>query len=170
MNRSALTFMPKFFDRYILLIDQNTPILEALAQTENDFEEIKDWMLANADYKYGPEKWTVKQVLQHVIDNERIQSYRALAISRGETASLPGYNEDVYANNATTNHRTMEGLLDEFKTLRQSTIHLFNSFNSEMMHKKGVAFEIEITALAVGFQIVGHGVHHLNILKERYFK
>ena len=108
--------------------------------------------------------------MQHIIDNERIQAYRELAFSRGETSSLPSYDEQKYAAHAHAEIRSMESLLDEFQIVRQASIALFGNFTEEQFHKNGVCSEIKVTPLALGFQIVGHGIHHMNVLRERYFR
>ena len=104
-----------------------------------------------------------------MIDNERIQSYRSLAFSRGDTNVLPGYDEKLYGNNTFANNRTIEDLMGEFHVVRSASIALFQHLSEEQLHKKGICFEVEVTPLALGFQIIGHAIHHLNILEERYF-
>jgi hypothetical protein len=170
MKRSDLKFMPKFFDRYILLIDKNAELIEKLENTKNDFEYVKDKLLKFENYRYQANKWTPKDILQHIIDNERIQSYRSLAFARGDHSILPGYEENLYAQNTNANDRTIPDLLEEFKICRDASAMLFKNFKDEQLLKTGICFEIEVTPLALGFQIIGHAVHHLNILNERYFR
>ncbi len=160
--------MPEFFDRYIKLVDESISLLRGLAETQEAFSDLEDELVEVQDYRYQPEKWTPRDMLQHVIDNERIQSYRALAIARGEKVTLPGYNENSYAANTTANNRNLDELLDEFNVVRHSTILLFDSFSEKQMLIEGICFEIKVTPLALGFQIIGHQLHHLNVLKERY--
>lgn len=120
------------------------------------------------DYAYGPDKWTIKQMLQHVIDTERIFAYRALSIARKEKSSLLGFDENVYAQNAPATHRNYKEMLIEWKAVRHATNLLFASFTPEAMMEKGTANENPITVNAIGFIIFGHALHHLHILKERY--
>ncbi len=167
MRIKDLKFLPEFFDRYIVQVNEAMDLMDGLRQSKNSFELIEGALLDKQDYRYAPEKWTPKQVIQHVIDNERIQSYRALAISRGDQSIQPGYDEQLYAKNG--NDRPLELLLAEFKTVRESTIFLFESMSEHQMHLEGVCFNVKITPLALGFQIIGHEMHHLRILKERYF-
>ena len=161
--------MPKFFDRYINQVPDDTTLLDGLQDTKDDFEEVRELLEANQDYRYAEEKWTPKQILQHVIDNERIQSYRALVFARKDQNILPGYDEQLYAREDNSNLRAISDLLYEFKLVRESSILLFEYFSPEMFHRKGVCFNLEVTPLALGFQIIGHGMHHLKVLKERYF-
>jgi hypothetical protein len=118
---------------------------------------------------YAPGKWTVKQILQHIIDNERIQSYRALRFSRKDETMLPGYDENLLARNADTAHRTIEDLTNELIVVRQSSIQLYKSFSKEMYLNKGICFNKEISVLGLGFVIVGHELHHFNVIRERYY-
>ena len=160
--------MPEFFDRYINLADSEKPLLEQLENSANIFELIKDDLIEFQDYQYKPQKWTPKDLIQHCIDTERIQAYRALAFARGDENTMPGFNENGYAENANSNNRTVEDLLQEFVEVRKATISLFKSFSDEVLLKEGMSF-MKISVLALGFVIVGHPIHHINVLKERYF-
>lgn len=120
------------------------------------------------NYKYAPEKWSIKQMFQHVIDTERIFAYRALAVSRKEPFPIAGFDENEYARNATAENRNWKDMLDEWKFVRQSTNLLFNSFTDEQMQNMGTASNSPISVNALGFIIFGHALHHINILKERY--
>ena len=120
------------------------------------------------NYAYGEGKWTIKQMLQHVIDTERIFAYRALAIARKEPASLLGFDENEYANNGTAVHRNWKDMLIEWRVVRQSTNLLFASFTDEQLKQIGTANGKPISVNAIGFILFGHALHHLHILKERY--
>ena len=120
------------------------------------------------NFAYAPDKWTIKQMLQHVIDTERIFAYRALAIARKEPASLMGFDENEYAKNATAAHRNWKEMIAEWKTVRQSTNMLFASFTEEDLKQNGTASDSPISVNAIGFIIFGHALHHLHVLKERY--
>ncbi|MDD7885551.1 DinB family protein [Flavivirga sp. 57AJ16] len=169
MKKSDLKFIPNFFDKYIALVDDETHLIDGLKQSETILETISEKLVQYQEYRYQPNKWTPKELLQHIIDTERILAYRALCISRLETQALLGFDENVYAENSYANNRSIEGLLKEFRLVRQSTIPLFESFNEDMLHRAGISSEIKITALAFGFTIIGHAQHHLNILNDRYF-
>lgn len=160
--------MPQFFDRYINLAD-NTLILDALTQAAS-FETLipAKTLEALGDLRYAPGKWTVKDIVQHVIDNERIMSYRAMRFSRNDQTALPGYDEELFGQFANGSHRTITDLYDEYAAVRQSSIALFNSFDEEMLLRTGIAFQQTISVLALGFVLVGHVTHHVNIIRERY--
>ncbi len=168
MTKSDLKFIPNFYDRYIKLVDNNIDLIDGLKSSETIFEDLIKKLILHQEYRYELNKWTPKELLQHIIDTERIFAYRALSISRLEPMTLLGFDENLYAKNAHVNHRSIENLLTEFRTVRQSTIHLFESFNEEMLHSTGISSEIKINTLAIGFTIIGHAKHHFNILNERY--
>ena len=124
--------------------------------------------IEKTNFAYGPDKWTIKQMLQHVIDTERIFAYRALAIARQEPAALLGFDENEYAKNGTAANRNWKDMLIEWRVVRQSTNLLFASFTEEQMKAMGTASGQPISVNAIGFIIFGHALHHLHVLKERY--
>jgi uncharacterized damage-inducible protein DinB len=119
-------------------------------------------------YKYAEGKWSIKEVLQHVIDAERIFAYRSLTFARKDNNTLPSFDEKNYAANSNGNTRAWHELVEEFKALRKSTELLFNSFTKENLNAIGKASDYTITVLALGYIIVGHVAHHINIIRERY--
>jgi len=157
-----------YFDRYINLV-QTDDCVKGLQDSMGSLNGYLDAIpAAKADYAYGEGKWPVKQVLQHIIDAERIFGYRALCISRGEQQSLPGFDENSYADHATAGGRSLQSLVAELKRVRQSTIDLFASFTPEQLDAKGVSNNTPTKANSLGFMILGHWLHHEKILKERY--
>ena len=122
------------------------------------------------DYRYLDGKWTIKDVIQHMIDAERIFAYRALRFSRGDQTNLPGFEENTYAKTANATNRNWESLISEFEMVRKSTILLFESFNEEMLTLAGTANNGIMTVRALGFVIIGHCQHHLQVLEERYLE
>ena len=121
-----------------------------------------------ADYRYAPEQWSLKDVLQHVIDTERIMSYRLLRIARNDTTPLPGFEENNYAISANAASRTFSSLKEEFVALRKSTDLLLESLSDDQLSKMGNASGNNITANATGYVIYGHLMHHKTIIEERY--
>ena len=119
-------------------------------------------------YRYAERKWTIKDIIQHVIDAERIFSYRALRIGRGDKTPLAGFEENDYVPNAMANTKSLETLLAEFQFVRNSTLCLFKSFSEEQLTYLGTASNNSISVRAIGFIILGHQNHHLKIIKERY--
>ena len=168
MNRTELTFMPEFFDRYINLTDENTSLNQLLASTKYQFRNVENELHKLEDFRYEEGKWTPKELLQHVIDTERIMAYRALCIARGEKQSLNGFDEQEYANASFGSNRTIESLLIEFEVVRDASIILFESLDKSVLHNNGISNNLEITPLALGFVIVGHAMHHRNVFDKRY--
>lgn len=121
-----------------------------------------------AGYAYAPGKWTLKSVLQHIIDAERVFTFRALCFARNERQHLPGFSENEYADVSGADERDWNSLCQELRDVRRSTLHLFQSFTTEMISRKGIANNKEITVLALGFVIAGHLEHHRKVILERY--
>jgi len=168
MKKSTINPMPKFFDRYINLVAEDD-LMDALNKSEADLENIDMATLNKIGLKtYQEGKWTINDIVQHIIDNERIQSYRAMRIARGDKTPLPGYEENLFAQNANATKRTLNDLIDELRVLRKSTIQLFKSFDERAFNNSGICFDQTITVAALGFVIVGHQQHHFNFIKEKY--
>ncbi|MCA0365193.1 MAG: DinB family protein [Spirosomataceae bacterium] len=169
-KRNEIGELPKFFDRYIVLNDENADLLESLEKyaPENIFSEVKI-LNAIGEKVYAAGKWSVKDILQHCIDTERVMAFRALAFSRGDENHLPGFDEETYAQHTVAINRTIEDLIAEFAWVRKSTIALFRNMDKMMLLRKGNANNTQISPLALGFVIIGHPRHHFNVIKDRYF-
>jgi hypothetical protein len=168
MKKSDIHPMPKFFDRYINLAEDDE-IVSSLEKSLSVLEHLNlNQLKSLGDKVYAPGKWTIKDIFQHLIDNERIQTYRALRFSRNDKTVLPGYDENLLAQNTNTIHQSLNSIIEEFKLTRQSSIALYRSFNDEMLLRTGICFQVEISVLALGFQLSGHQIHHLNVIGERY--
>jgi len=167
MRPSAQDY-PAYFERYINLVKEDD-LMQAL---KNQLPEIEKTLSLIDEEKagkaYAEGKWTLKELLQHVIDTDRIFSYRAMCFARNETISLPSFDENLYAENSNANARTWKSLCSEYFTLRRSTEDLFESFTGDMLKTKGIAGNNPISVVSIGFIIAGHVYHHLNIIKERY--
>lgn len=120
------------------------------------------------DFAYAPGKWTIKQVLKHISDTERIFAYRALCIARGDKTPLPGFDENLYANAAGVDHCTLKELVHEFQSVRGATLSLFNSFGNNELVQVGAANDAPVTPNAIGYMIIGHAMHHEGVVMERY--
>jgi uncharacterized damage-inducible protein DinB len=121
-------------------------------------------------YRYAEGKWTVAEVLLHVLDSERVFQYRALRFARKDSTPLPGFDQDAYVPNSGANSRSLDSIIDEYKAIRSSTIALFESFDKDVLKEKGVASNAAMSVGALGFIMCGHQKHHRNILRERYLK
>ncbi|MFD2550928.1 DinB family protein [Bizionia sediminis] len=120
------------------------------------------------EYRYAKNKWTIKDVLQHIIDTELIFVYRALRVARADKTPLPGFEQDDYVTHAHANNKTFQQLLTEYNLLRQFTISLFNGFTSQMLLQMGEASGSAISVRALGFILIGHEQHHIDVIKARY--
>jgi hypothetical protein len=123
----------------------------------------------DGSFRYAPGKWTVKEVLGHITDTERIFAYRALRIARGDQTPLPGFEQDDFVRNGAFSERTLAGLAEEFAAVRNASLALFRSFPEEAWSRRGVASQKEVTVRALAFITAGHQIHHRLILEERYF-
>ena len=120
------------------------------------------------DYRYAPEKWTIKEVIVHLMDTERVFAYRAMRVARNDKTPLPGFDENEYVPNSDAKNRTPESIIEEYQALRTSSIHLFQHFSKEQLDRLGMASGYPISTLALGFIMAGHELHHIKIIKERY--
>jgi hypothetical protein len=154
---------------YINLVPNDGLVLQQL--TEN-FNTVKNLILSLPPekllYRYADGKWTIKEVLVHIMDSERIFSYRALCIARHETLDLPGFEENDYARYSNANNRDIKNILDDYEALRHATITLFNGFDDSVLTQTGTANKNKFSVRAAAYMIAGHELHHLNIIKERY--
>ncbi len=123
---------------------------------------------AKALFRYSPGKWTVKEVVGHVIDSERVFAYRALRFARADETPLPGFDENHFVSNATFNSRPLDELLAEFESVRRGNVALFRSFTPEVAARRGTANSISVSVRAIVYITAGHAAHHLGILREKY--
>lgn len=168
MTRSQIE-LPEYFDRYINLCDDVT-VEKAI---EISIDEVKNaplekWKLLGLK-TYAPNKWTVNELLQHIIDCERIFTYRALSFARSEQQQLPSFEEDEYVTQSKANDRKLEDLVNEMLALRQSTLAMYKSFTQEMLSKKGMGFKGLYSVASIGFIIAGHQRWHFKVLQEKYY-
>ena len=129
---------------------------------------VRDIPMDKFDYRYAEGKWTIKDILQHLIDSERIFAYRALRFARYDKTPLPGFEEDDFANVANGDNRSIQDLLTELAVVRQATLSLFKSFDEQMLLQMGTASNVPMSVRAIGFVIIGHQNHHQQIYQERY--
>lgn len=169
MTRTSISPMPEFFDRYISLVDEDADLLPTLAQTA-DFTTLipADTLTALGDRIYAPGKWTIRDQIQHLTDTERIMAYRALRFARADDTSLPGFDQDLFVENAHANRHPLSDLLAEYTLVRQTTILLFQGFDDEMLLRTGVGSGKILSPLTLGFMVIGHAMHHARLIQERY--
>lgn len=158
------------FSTYISLVpegDIETILQEQIEETLHLLNSISE---QQAHFKYAPEKWSIKEVLGHLADAERIMAYRLLTIARGDSVSLPGFEENEYVQSANFNRQSIKELLENLHSVRQSTIHLLKGLEEETWLQKGNANHSVVSVRALAYIITGHEIHHRRILKERYLE
>ncbi|MBU2972940.1 DinB family protein [Zobellia sp. B3R18] len=157
-----------FYKTYIDVLGE-VELLDMLERQLQNFPDfIKSISESKLSHAYEVNKWTVAQVLLHIIDSERVFQYRALRFSRGDETALPGFDENIYASNSNAEARSKNSLTEEYIAVRKSTITLYKSFTQETLQKTGVASNLPWNVAVLGFVICGHQKHHRNILRERY--
>jgi hypothetical protein len=158
-----------YFERYVHLVTEEEAIGELLArQLDETLAVYRTVTEERAGWRYAPGKWTIKEVLGHVADTERVFQYRAFAIARGEQQSLPGFDQDPYVVAANFTARSWTSLIEELKAVRGSSVVLFRHLDETAIDRLGVANDTPVTVRALGYMIAGHERHHLAQLKERY--
>lgn len=168
MRKSDINPLPQYWDRYINLV----PDVELLQAFDDSIRQLNDLdrnlLTRLGDKTYSAGKWTVKDIIQHLTDGERVMCYRALLFARQNGTIAQGFEQNAFADNANANGRTIDDLLDELLSVRRATKALYDSFNDDMLRAGGISWEHETSVLHLGFMIVGHQIHHLNIIGERY--
>lgn len=168
MSKPTPGTYPVYFENYVSKVQANS-VKEATEKYGRALiENFKTLPADKASFAYAEGKWTLKEMLQHIIDTERIFAYRAVAIARKETVGLPGFDENTYAANSKANGRDWDSLLEEFSAVRNATDLLLNSFDEEQLLQQGITNNNPTTVNAIAFIIYGHIIHHLNIINERY--
>ncbi len=160
---------PEYYQQYIERIPEGKDPFELFIITlKNTIKTLAMVSDEQANKGYAEGKWSIKEVVQHIIDTERIYNYRALSFSRGETNAIRGYDHNEYAANSSANRRSLKDLLEELKRLRASTIDLFKSFSKEMLRTKGNANDLEMTPEQIMYILIGHELHHIWVIEQKY--
>jgi hypothetical protein len=154
---------------YVELTPDDGMVLDDLAESAANVEKLfraqpEERLL----HRYAPGKWTMKEVLAHLTDDDRIYAYRALRFARNDATELPGYDQELFAANSNANTRPLDDLLGEYARTRRSTIDLFNSFTDEALLRRGKADGSSVTVRGLAYHLLGHEMRHVNILRERY--
>jgi DinB superfamily len=169
MRKSTISTPPNYFDRYIQLVD-DIDLPAAFQQSLLEFEALDLHILNNiGDKTYAPEKWTIRQIIQHLTDWERIMGYRALITARKASENpLPSHDENLMSDNLILENRPLQAVLSELKTVRHATIALFEGFDNAILSNTGQSGDYQMSVLGWGFTILGHQRHHFNVIRERY--
>jgi hypothetical protein len=157
-----------YYGRYISKITEDN-VLDLLERAGADTVKlIRSIPESKGDHRYAPDKWSIKDVLGHVIDTERIFCYRALRFARSDPTPLPGFEQDDFVKNGAHGQRSLADMATEFAAVRAATVAMFRSFTPEALVFRGRANDIELTPRAVAYIIAGHERHHVDILRQRY--
>ena len=171
MNKKELQPLEynEYYSRYIDKVSKDTALISGF---EADKKMVIDFFSSlpkeKLEYRYQPEKWTIKELLLHIIDTERIFMYRLLRIARKDTTALAGYDQDIYIEPSEANSKSLEELIHEFTITRLYSINLISSISEENLKNFGTASDSTISARACAFILLGHSIWHIEIIKERY--
>jgi len=169
MKKFDIKIIPSYFMPYVnqttdedLLVQLKSGGIELY---ENHIEQLKKIGIKT----YAQGKWSIPQIIEHITDTERIFQYRALRFARQDKTELSGFDENIYAAVSKANDRNLEDLLEEYRVVRQSSFLLYKNLDTDQLQFTGKANGNEVAVLALGFMMIGHSVHHFNVIKERYF-
>jgi uncharacterized protein (TIGR03083 family) len=168
IGRPEADEIPPHFVGYIGKVTESDPVAVLASQIDVTAALLRGLSDAAALKRYAPGKWSVKEVVGHLADTERIMAYRALRIARGDETPLPGFDENAYVPPAKFDARPLAELVADFRTVRSATLGLFKSFDADAWRRRGTASGKPISVRAVGYMIPGHERHHVEILKARY--
>jgi uncharacterized damage-inducible protein DinB len=154
---------------YIDLISESGSIIDHLQENLNQTTTLlRSFPAERLETPCAAGEWTIKEIVQHIIDGERVLAYRALRFARDDKTDLPGYDHDAFVPQSQANRRSLEDLLGEFQAVRRATVAFFRSLNEEMCLRRGTANGFPLTVRAAAYFIAGHEVHHFNSIKENY--
>ncbi len=156
------------FAEYITLVPGDDILTQLDRQLETTLSFFKNITEERSVYRYAPEKWSIREVLGHLIDAERIMACRALRFARGDRTPVPGFEPDDYVKLASSNDRFLQDLTAEFELVRKANARMFRSLSAAAWHRKGVANENEVSVRALAYIIAAHELHHLDVLGTRY--
>jgi uncharacterized damage-inducible protein DinB len=159
---------PAYFDNYIMYVPDGNMMELMLTKHYDTIDIITSIDLETQHYRYEENKWNIKEIVQHLIDTERIFTYRALCIARGDDTPLPSFNENMYASKSHATRRDMNDLAREFSVVRASTIELYKSFGNDQLDVVGNANGQKVTPRAILYAILGHELHHMKVIQEKY--
>ncbi len=168
MENQHIKKNPEFLAN-VLELTEGMEVIEALHHSHQQFHQLDIAQLKRIGLKtYAKDKWTIHQIIQHLIDWERIWCFRAILFAREEGSTPEAHDQEIMGKNANANERSIEQLIEEIKVVRQSSLLMFESFNERMMEMNCEFFEYEMPLSAIGLTIAAHQIHHFNVIQERY--
>jgi uncharacterized damage-inducible protein DinB len=157
-----------YYGKYIALVPDGDVVATLETQGSETGRLLAALSEQQASYRYAPGKWSVKEVIGHVADSERIFAYRALRIARGDRTPIEGFEQDDYVRGAQFDRLSIADLAAEFAAVRQATLRLFESLSPEAWTRRGIANQNEVSVRALAYMIAGHELHHRQVLREKY--
>jgi hypothetical protein len=168
ISRPEATEYAPDYGKYIDLVPEGDLIATLIQQINDTLALLRGLSEAQAETRYEPGKWSIKEVLGHLIDSERVMSYRALRIARADETPLPGFEQDDYVRAANFDARTLANLLEEYMAVRAATVALFRNLEAAAIARRGTANNVPVTVRALAYIIAGHERHHVNVLQTKY--
>jgi hypothetical protein len=168
VGRPEADEIPSHYVGYIKRVPELDPVIVCAEQIEETTTLLRGLSDSDAMYRYGRGKWSIKEVVGHLADIERIMAYRALRIARGDTTPLPGFDENAYVPIAKFDHRSLADLVGDLRTARAATLALLRTFDADAWVRRGTASGKPVSVRALAFMIPGHERHHVDVLKTRY--
>jgi hypothetical protein len=159
-----------YYEKYVTLVESNDILATLEDQRRQTLLLLSGRTEADGDLRYAPGKWSVKEVLGHVNDTERVMSYRALRIARADATPMEGFEQDDYVRNGPFSERPLSDWIEDFIAVRRATVSLFRNLDEAAWMRRGVANKNEVTVRALAYIIAGHELHHRRMLKEKYLK
>lgn len=159
-----------YYGKYISLVPDRNLFAILAEQLDETLALLQSVPEARASFRYAPDKWSIRQLVGHLIDAERIFAYRALRFARNDKTALPGFAENDYIDNASFDNYSLAELAAEFESVRKSNLFLFKHLDEQSWMRKGVASEAVVSVRALAYIIAGHELHHRNILIDRYLQ
>ena len=157
-----------YYEKYVSLLPAGDVVATLRKQLDDTLTLLGGIEESQAGKRYAPDKWSIKELIGHLIDTERVFAYRAMTFARNDTTPLPGFDQDPYVSNGNFDSRTLADLAEEFEHLRRSNAHFFQALSEEAWNRRGTANDSEVSVRALAHIIAGHEAHHVQILKTRY--
>jgi len=166
--RPDATEYAPYYETYVGVVPTGNIITQLEKQLEETLSLIRGLSEAQTAHRYAPDKWSIKEVIGHIIDSERIFAYRALRFARNDSQALPGFDQDDFMKYSDFDSRQMSDLAEELELLRRANILMFKSFDEEAWNRRGTASNAAVSVRALAYIIAGHELHHINVVKSRY--
>lgn len=168
MTRPDATEYAPYYGKYISFVPEGDVVATLSSQLANTLSFLGALTEEQAASRYAPDKWSIKEVVGHMLDTERIFGHRAFRFARNDQAALPGYEQDDYVLAGGFNNRSLSDLIEEFELVRLANLCLLRSLDEAAWHRRGIANDNEVSVRALAYILAGHETHHLNIIRERY--